>query len=142
MRIAVVGLGKIGLPLAAQFAHKGHDVIGIDINADTVATINAGLEPFPGEAHLGEYLARLVPEGRLRATTDYADSDPRRRQSWWSSYPCLWMNDGQPDFGWMDSATKDIAANLTPDTLVLYETTLPVGTTRTDGSRRSRQGAT
>ena len=74
MRIAVVGLGKIGLPLAAQFADREHEVIGVDINAETVETINGGRVPFPGEDHLDEYLARLVPAGRLRATTEYADA--------------------------------------------------------------------
>ena len=44
--------------------------------------------------------------------------------------PLFVDGDGKPDFGWMDSATRDIAANLTAGTLVSYETTLPVGTTR------------
>ena len=60
MKIAVIGLGKIGLPLAAQYADKGHEVTGVDINEQTVTSINAGLEPFPGEAHLAEYLQRLA----------------------------------------------------------------------------------
>ena len=70
-------MGKIGLPLAAQFASKGHQVVGVDINADTVATINDAHEPFPGEAHLSEYLARLVPAGNL--TRHYG---LRRRYPW------------------------------------------------------------
>ena len=45
MRIAVVAMGKIGLPLAVQFASKGHDVIGVDVNEKTVATVNEGREP-------------------------------------------------------------------------------------------------
>ena len=51
MKIAVVGMGKIGLPLAVQYAKKGNTVIGIDINPKTVDLINKGLEPFPEEAH-------------------------------------------------------------------------------------------
>lgn len=129
MKIAVVGLGKIGLPLAAQFADKGHEVIGIDINADTVATINAGTEPFPGEAHLADYLARLVPAGNLRATTSYAEAIPGA-DAVVVVVPLFVDPEGKPDFGWMDASTKDIAANLTTGTLVSYETTLPVGTTR------------
>ena len=130
MNIAVIGMGKIGLPLAAQFANKGHEVVGLDINPETVATINAGREPFPGEAHLGEYLARLVPSGKLRATTDYAAGVPCA-DAIVVVVPLFVDNDGKPDFGWMDSATRDLATNLTPGTLVSYETTLPVGTTRT-----------
>lgn len=130
MRIAVVGLGKIGLPLAAQYASKGHEVVGVDINPSTVATVNRGVEPFPGEAQLGDYLARHVGEGRLRATTDYAEAIPGA-EAVIVVVPLFVDADGKPDFEWMDTATQDIAANLTADTLVLYETTLPVGTTRT-----------
>ena len=57
MKITVVALGKIGLPLAVQFARSGHEVIGADVNQQTVATVNEGLAPFPGEAHLDDYLA-------------------------------------------------------------------------------------
>ena len=49
MTVAVVGLGKIGLPLAVQFARKGEQVLGADINQQTVDTVNKGLEPFPEE---------------------------------------------------------------------------------------------
>ena len=52
MSITVVGMGKIGLPLAVQFASKGHTVIGADVSEPTVRTVNDGLVPFPGEADL------------------------------------------------------------------------------------------
>ena len=57
MKIAVIALGKIGLPLAVQFASKGHEVVGVDVNPATVAAVNAGQEPFPGEAHLQQLLS-------------------------------------------------------------------------------------
>ena len=117
MRIAVIGLGKIGLPLAAQFADSGHDVVGVDVNPATVATLNGGDEPFPGEAHLQERLERLVPSGRLRATTDYGDAVPSA-DAVVVVVPLFVDADGVPDFGWMDSATADIARHLTPGTLV------------------------
>ncbi|MDR0594833.1 MAG: nucleotide sugar dehydrogenase [Bifidobacteriaceae bacterium] len=130
MKIAVVALGKIGLPLAVQFASKGHRVVGVDVNQRTVDLVNQAKEPFPGEAHLQEMLSRLVPSGHLRATADYADGIGGAdvvvvvvplfvdQQTW------------QPDFGWLDSATRSLAAHLSPGALVCYETTLPVGTTR------------
>ncbi|MGN6781075.1 MAG: nucleotide sugar dehydrogenase [Marmoricola sp.] len=130
MRIAVVGLGKIGLPLAVQFASKGHDVVGVDVAPGTVATINAGREPFPGEHRLAELLAEVVPAGRLRATTSYAEAIPDADVVV-VVVPLFVDAAGQPDFGWMDAATRDLAANLTAGTTVIYETTLPVGTTRT-----------
>lgn len=129
MKIAVIALGKIGLPLAVQFASKGHDVVGVDVNQHTVDLVNAATEPFPGEAHLQEKLTELVPAGRLRATTDYADAVPGA-DAIVLVVPLFVDNDAKPDFGWMDAATRSLAENLTPGTLVSYETTLPVGTTR------------
>lgn len=129
MRIAVVALGKIGLPLAVQFADKGHEVIGVDVNEHTVALVNEATEPFPGEAHLQEKLAELVPLGRLRATTDYAEAIPEA-DAVILVVPLFVDENSKPDFGWMDAATASLAEHLTPGTLVSYETTLPVGTTR------------
>lgn len=130
MRIAVVALGKIGLPLAVQYAEKGHEVIGVDVNPTTVEAVNAGREPFPGEAHLAEKLERLVPAGALRATTDYSEAIPGADAV--VLVVPLFVNDEtwEPDFAWMDAATRSLAENLTPNTLISYETTLPVGTTR------------
>ncbi|WP_353988420.1 nucleotide sugar dehydrogenase [Ruicaihuangia caeni] len=130
MKIAVIALGKIGLPLAVQFASKGHDVVGVDVNPTTVEAVNAGREPFPGEAHLQELLSELVPAGKLRATTDYADAVPGA-DAIVLVVPLFVDQDAKPDFGWMDAATRSLAEHLTPGTLVSYETTLPVGTTRT-----------
>lgn len=130
MRIAVVAMGKIGLPLAVQFADAGHEVVGVDVNQQTVDLVNQGIEPFPGEAHLQEKLSELVPAGKLRATTDYADAIPDADAV--VLVVPLFVNDEtwEPDFAWMDQATKSLAEHLTPGTLVSYETTLPVGTTR------------
>jgi UDPglucose 6-dehydrogenase len=67
MRIAVVGLGKLGSPLAAVLASKGNDVLGIDVNPEAVRLLNAGRAPVeePG-------LPELVSASRdkLTATTD------------------------------------------------------------------------
>jgi nucleotide sugar dehydrogenase len=130
MKIAVVALGKIGLPLAAQYASKGHDVVGVDVNPHAVESVNAGRAPFPGETGLDELLAELVPAGKLRATTDYADAIPGA-DAVVLVVPLFVDSEARPDFGWMDAATRSLAENLTPGTLVSYETTLPVGTTRT-----------
>ena len=130
MKIAVIAMGKIGLPLAVQFADMGHDVIGVDVQQTVVDKVNAGIEPFPGEAHLQEKLSALVPAGKLRATTDYSDAIPGADAI--VIVVPLFVNDEtwQPDFGWMESATRSFSEHLTPGTLVSYETTLPVGTTR------------
>ncbi|WP_168626438.1 MULTISPECIES: nucleotide sugar dehydrogenase [unclassified Cryobacterium] len=131
MKIAVIALGKIGLPLAVQFASKGHDVVGVDVSQRTVDLVNQGIEPFPNEAHLQEMLSELVPAGKLRATTDYSEAVPGADAV--VLVVPLFVDEvtAEPDFGWMDAATRSLGEVLTPGTLVSYETTLPVGTTRT-----------
>jgi nucleotide sugar dehydrogenase len=129
MRICVVAMGKIGLPLAVQFAHKGHQVTGADVNARTVQSVNDGVEPFPGEYRLAELLKETVTSGNLKATTDTAAA-VAEAEAVVIVVPLFVDAQGVPDFGWMDAATKAVAAGLKPGTLVSYETTLPVGTTR------------
>ncbi|GAE70513.1 UDP-N-acetyl-D-mannosaminuronic acid dehydrogenase [Cutibacterium acnes JCM 18909] len=92
--------------------------------------INKGNEPFPGEAFLDEKLKKLVPAGKLTATTDYSQAIPGADAI--VLVVPLFVNDEtwEPDFGWMENATKSLAEHLTPGTLISYETTLPVGTTR------------
>lgn len=130
MNITVVALGKIGLPLAVQFASLGHRVIGADVNQATVDLVNAGQEPFPGEAFLAEKLADVVGRGLLTATTDTAAA-VAQSEAVVVVVPLFVDAEGVPDFGWMDAATVEVAKGLKPGTLVSYETTLPVGTTRT-----------
>jgi nucleotide sugar dehydrogenase len=127
--VTVVGLGKIGLPLAVQFAGRGHQVLGADVNPVVVDQVNRGEEPFPGEDQLAERLRSAVADGRLSATVDtaaaVAGSDVVV-----VVVPLFVGPDDAPDFGWLDAATADIGRGLRPGTLVCYETTLPVGTTR------------
>ena len=129
MQICVVALGKIGLPLAVQFADKGHHVIGADVDQRVVDLVNAGEEPFPGEHQLAEKLAAAVKDGRLRATTNTSEA-VAQSEAVVLVVPLFVDAEGVPDFRAMDSATKAVAAGLAPGTLVSYETTLPVGTTR------------
>ena len=129
MKITVVAMGKIGLPLAVQFARKGHSVIGTDVNQNTVDLVNAGKEPFPGEAHLQEYLAAVVAEKKLIASTD-TTAAVAQSDAVVVVVPLFVDESGVPDFGWMDAATESIGKGLKKGTLVSYETTLPVGTTR------------
>ena len=129
MKISVIGLGKIGLPLAVQFASKGHTVFGVDINPTTVQQVNDGIEPFPGEMGLKELLASPTVRNNLTATLDGPGS-VQQSDAVVIVVPLYVNNDGIPDFGWMDEATATVAKGLQPGTIVSYETTLPVGTTR------------
>ena len=69
MKIAIVGLGKVGLPLAVFLAQK-NIVIGIDIDEVVVGKVNNAIEPFPGEKGLKELLEIVVRNKNLSATSD------------------------------------------------------------------------
>ncbi|MFJ6771426.1 nucleotide sugar dehydrogenase [Kitasatospora sp. NPDC091257] len=129
MDVCVVGLGKLGLPLAVQFALKGHRVTGTDTAPGVVESVNRGVPPFPREAGLDQALKRVVAEGLLRATAD-TTAAVARAEAVVLVVPLVTAADGSPDFALLDAATDAVAAGLRRGTLVSYETTLPVGTTR------------
>jgi nucleotide sugar dehydrogenase len=129
VRICVVALGKIGLPLAVQYASKGHEVVGYDISERVVELVNDGVAPFPGEAGLDALLKEVVADGRLTATTD-GTAAARGAEAIVVVVPLIVDARDVPDFGPLDAATKTIAAGLARGAVVSYETTLPVGTTR------------
>jgi GDP-mannose 6-dehydrogenase len=69
MKLAVFGLGYVGMTAAACLAKQGHDVVGVDVSDDKVAMVNAGRSPIT-EPGLDELVARVVRKGLLRATKD------------------------------------------------------------------------
>jgi nucleotide sugar dehydrogenase len=129
MKITIVGLGKIGLPLAVQFAGRGHHVVGADIDERTVCTVRAGRPHFPGEADLSERMTRVVDAGLLEATTD-TSAAVSASDAVVVVVPLYSDAGGAPEFSAIDAATAAVGSGLRPGTLVTYETTVPVGTTR------------
>ena len=129
MNITVVGLGKIGLPLAVQYAKKGHNVFGADINQETVELVNRGVEPFPNEHNLQLFLAEVIAERKLTASVSTSEC-VSKSDAVVVVVPLFVDSKAEPDFAALDAATMEIAVGLKPGTLVSYETTLPVGTTR------------
>lgn len=128
MRIAVIGLGKVGLPLAVQFSSKGHTVIGCDVDPRVVSSVNAGLSHVAGEAGLDEAVRRAVTAGDLSATLDVATA-VAASEAVVVIVPLMLAPDSSLDFTQLDAATQSIAAALRPGSLVVFETTVPVGTT-------------
>jgi nucleotide sugar dehydrogenase len=126
--VAVVGLGKIGLPLAIQYVRNGFRVVGCDINEQVVAGINAGVSHVHEEAGLDDAVAKAVREGALSATSDTSDG-VRSADIVVVIVPVVVKGAGEIDFRALDAATQSIGAGLRPGALVIYETTLPVGTT-------------
>ena len=126
--VAVVGLGKIGLPLAVQYAQHGRRVMGCDIDARIVEMINGGQSPVQEEPELADTLPRLIREGLLSATTNTTEA-VRRAGVVVVIVPVVVDAQHEINFHALDAATEAIGAGLQAGTLVIYETTLPVGTT-------------
>src|SRR6266851_2452381 len=77
--IAVVGLGKIGLPLAVQYARHGQSVIGCDINPLVVEKVNAGQSHIDEEPELASGVADAVHKGLLCATLNITEAVSQAR---------------------------------------------------------------
>jgi nucleotide sugar dehydrogenase len=129
LRITVIGLGKIGLPLAVQFASKNNKVTGLDPSEIRVRQITQGESPFPEELDLQSKLTQVVNSGNLKATTD-ASSSISSAEILVIAVPLMLNKSEEPDFKIIDSVTRDISKFVSRGTLICYETTLPVGTTR------------
>lgn len=122
MRVSVIGLGYIGLPTAAILASKGFKVSGVDINPEIVKTINQG-EIHIVEPELENLVRSSVKNGNLRANTESVKADV-----YIISVPTPFLPNHKPDLSFVESATKTIAPFLEKGSLVILESTCPVGT--------------
>lgn len=122
-RVAMVGLGYIGLPTAALMASRGLEVIGVDVNQSTVDTINAGNVHIV-EPDLDIVVRSTVTTGNLRATTVMEKAD-----AFLVAVPTPFKDDHVPDLKYIESAASMIAPVLEAGNLVILESTSPVGTT-------------
>jgi nucleotide sugar dehydrogenase len=127
--VSVVGLGKIGLPLVAQYAAAGWHVIGVDVSPAVVAAIDSGRSHIDEEPELADRIAAAHAADRLEATLDHADA-ARRSDVVILIVPLTLDASSGPDYRAIDAATQAIGRGLSSGTLVIYETTLPVGDTR------------
>jgi len=126
-RLAVIGLGYVGLPVAAMFAEAGYNVTGVEILAERVKKINAGISPIEGnEPGLAELLARVIKTDRLRATMDYAGLDDRDVLLIDVETPV--DDNNVPRYDALRSAIKSLGPVLKEDALVIIESTVAPGT--------------
>ncbi|MBN9473046.1 MAG: UDP-N-acetyl-D-mannosaminuronic acid dehydrogenase [Bordetella sp. SCN 67-23] len=121
--ISVIGLGYIGLPTAAVFASRKKKVIGVDVNAKAVDTINRG-EIHIVEPDLDIVVRAAVTDGYLSATTQ-----PQPADAFLIAVPTPFKEDHEPDLAYIEAASKAIAPVLEKGNLVVLESTSPVGAT-------------
>ena len=127
-KVAVIGLGYVGLPLSLQFACSGVSVIGLDIDQEKVNALNSGhsyIKHVPAER-----IAEQVAELRLTASTDFS-----RIQEVDAAIICVptpLNKNREPDISFILQTGRAIAPHLRPGTLVVLESTTYPGTTDED----------
>ncbi len=124
-RIAVVGLGYVGLPLAVEFAESGFCVIGMDVDAEKVRQINAGLSYIDDIAN--ERVRDLVNDGKFSATCAYRDL--RQADAISICVPTPLRKTRDPDMSFIVQAAESIAEIRRPGMLIVLESTTYPGTT-------------
>jgi len=127
LTIGVVGLGRIGLPSAAAFAHAGLQVVASDINPEVVDSVNAGKSRFVDEPGLNEMLANVVARGKLVATTSNA-SVANQSDLIIICVPTPIDQAKSPDYSYIVSAAKEVGASLRSGSIVVVESTVGPGT--------------
>ncbi|ASI99341.1 nucleotide sugar dehydrogenase [Thermococcus celer] len=126
--IAVYGMGKMGLPLAAVFADHGAKVIGVDINERVVENINRGENHIKEEPGLDELVRRNVEVGRLRATTDGIRA-AKEADVMVILVPTLTDERGNLKLGPVYDVAEKISKGLERGDIIITEATMPPGTT-------------
>lgn len=123
-RVAVIGLGYIGLPTAAVLASRGVDVTGVDVNRVAVETINRG------DIHIVEPELDVLVRGAVAAKKLRAVGKPEPADAFLIAVPTPFTDGHKPDLSFIQAAARSISPVLKTGDLVVLESTSPVGTTQ------------
>jgi UDP-N-acetyl-D-glucosamine dehydrogenase len=126
VKIAVIGLGYVGLPLAMVFAEAGVEVVGVEAVPERCAEVNAGRSYIQDVS--SESLEKMVDEGLIHATTDYAATEDCDAAI--ICLPTPLSANREPDLTLVKDATAKLAGHLRRGQLVTLESTTYPGTTR------------
>lgn len=122
VRIAVIGLGYIGLPTAAVLAQSGHDVYGYDANPQIRQTLRAG------PISVGEPLVRQAVQDALDTGQLHVVDSVPKAQAYILCLPTP-THEGTPDLSYVEAAAAEMAAEAEPGAILVLESTVPPGTT-------------
>ena len=125
-KIAVVGQGYVGLPLAIAAANASFRVIGLDNNGNKVANLNNFISDIEGIS--SDELKKITSKGNYHATDDF--SELAGAEIILICVPTPLGNNGKPDLKFLIEATTEVAKNMSKGTLVIIESTVAPGTTR------------
>jgi len=126
-RLAILGMGYIGLPTAVVLATRGIEVIGVDTNPAAVSAVARGEVPFV-EPDLAVAVSGAVAMGRLTATTETPEAD-----AYIIAVPTPFNGDHTADLSYVKAAAEQIAQRLKPGAIVVLESTSPPGATEMVG---------
>jgi UDP-N-acetyl-D-mannosaminuronic acid dehydrogenase len=121
--ICVLGLGYIGLPTASMLATKGFNVLGCDVNPDVVDTINRG------DIHIVEQDLDVMVRSAVNSGQLSASREPQTADIYIIAVPTPFKENRTPDISYVESATRALAPYLKAGSLVILESTSPIGTT-------------
>lgn len=127
MKLSVIGTGYLGATHAAAMAALGHDVIGLDVDADKIDALRQGIVPFH-EPGLPELLREQVESGRLRFTTDVAEVGASADVHFVCVGTPQKKGEYAADLRYVDAAVSDLLPHLRAGSLVVGKSTVPVGT--------------
>src|SRR5688500_5227923 len=125
-RVAILGLGYVGLPLAVAFAEAGFRVTGIDLDASKIEALNKA-ESYIPDVKTGT-VEKLVRSGHLNATTDFSVLKDIDAVS--ICVPTPLRQTGDPDMSFIISATEELAKYMHRGMVVVLQSTTYPGTTR------------
>jgi len=126
LRVCVVGIGRIGLPTALSFAKSGLPTIGVDINENLVRTINSGTFPLKDEPGYEEIFKDVIKNKVFSATTKVEDAVPNSDLIL-LSLPTPMDENNVPDYSALRSAASKLSEILSPNSLVIVESTIEPG---------------
>jgi nucleotide sugar dehydrogenase len=130
VKIAVIGLGRVGLPLASTLADAGFEVIGIDINEKVAALTNDGISYFKDEIGLQDLVEKNVKNGKLRATLEVGSAE--KCDLVIITVPTLITEENEPDIEAVKAAARAIA-KFSKGKVIVLESTVPPFTTQNLG---------
>lgn len=124
-KVAVIGLGYVGLPLAVTLARTGYEVIGVDLNRDWVEKVNKGISNI-GDVP-SEILGKMVTSGKIKAYTTYKEIE--KAQAVIICVPTPLTHEKSPDLSYIIKSVDLMLPHLKKQTLISLESTTYPGTT-------------
>ena len=129
LRVTVVGLGKLGLPLAVYYASKGAEVVGVDKDDSVVSRVMATESFFPNELNLESKLKEVIERGNFTATTKLPEA-VATSDVVVLTVPLAVDFAKRPDYSQVVAVAERLGRSLQRGSLVIAETTMPIGSTR------------